>query len=259
MFKKLLKFILKTLAWLIGLLVILATIGYLTINFWIKPLISYAVPKITKTTAVLESADISPLSGRITLKGLKIGNPAGFTEPYIFELGEFAVQFQPKTILSDKIIVDSVLIKGTQITAEINKNAQTNLLVLNENVQSKLNANTSKEAINKEKTASTTKKSAKTVVIKDLQILDTKLNFAMMGHTGTLTLPNIQEKDIGEKKNLSLKESIQLLFDKLTLEPINEMQKSTQKMLKGALDKISSKINDDKTIKSLSKTLSDIF
>lgn len=258
MFKKLLKFIFKTLAWLVGLLLIIIVLGYLTMGLWIKPLIGFVVPKITQTSASLEQADISLLSGRLALKGLKIGNPTGFSEPYIFELGEFAVEFQPKSILTNKIIVNKILIKGTQITAEINQMGQTNLLVLNNNVQSKLNTNTSKETINKEKTASTTK-STKTVVIKDLQILDTKLNFAMMGHTGTLTLPNIQEKNIGEKKSLSLKESIQLLFDKLTLEPINEMQKSTKKMLKGALDKISSKIKDDKTIKSLSETLSNIF
>lgn len=259
MFKKLLKFIFKTLAWLIGLLLVIIVVGYLTMGLWINPLIGFVVPKITQTSASLEQADISLLSGRLALKGLKIGNPTGFSEPYVFELGEFAVEFQPKSILTNKIIVNKILIKGTQITAEINQMGQTNLLVLNNNVQSKLNTNTPQEAINKEKTASTTKKSTKSVVIKDLQILDTKLNFAMMGHTGTLTLPNIQEKDIGEKKNLSLKESIQLLFDKLTLEPINEMQKSTQKMLKGALDKISSKIKDDKTIKSLSETLSNIF
>jgi uncharacterized protein involved in outer membrane biogenesis len=257
MFKKLLKFIFKTLAWLVGLLLIIIVLGYLTMGLWIKPLIGFVVPKITQTSASLEQADISLLSGRLALKGLKIGNPAGFSEPYVFELGEFAVEFQPKSILTNKIIVNKILIKGTQITAEINQMGQTNLLVLNNNVQSKLNAPPQKKAINKEKTATT--KSTKTVVIKDLQILDTKLNFAMMGHTGTLTLPNIQEKNIGEKKNLSLKESIQLLFDKLTLEPINEMQKSTQKMLKGALDKISSKINDDKAIKSLSETLSNIF
>ncbi|MBE6446227.1 MAG: AsmA family protein [Alphaproteobacteria bacterium] len=259
MFKKLLKFILKTLAWLIGLLVILATIGYLTINFWIKPLISYAVPKITKTTAVLESADISPLSGRITLKGLKIGNPAGFTEPYIFELGEFAVQFQPKTILSNKIIVDSVLIKGTQITAEINKNAQTNLLALNENVQSVLNSKTQTVPTKQNDTQKTPSKSQKSVVIKDLQILDTTIRFAVMGHSSSVNLPNIQEKNIGEKKNMSLKQTFQLLVDKLTLEPIKEMQKATQNALKDALNKISERAKENKNVKTLSNVLSNIF
>ena len=246
-------------AWLIGLLLIVVVAGYLTMGLWIKPLIGYVVPKITQTSASLEQADISLLSGRLALKGLKIGNPAGFSEPYVFELGEFSVEFQPKSIFTNKIIVDKVLVKGTQITTELNKLGQTNLLVLNSNVQSTLNPNASKEMTKKEKDEPTTSKSTKSVIIKDLQILDTKLQFSMMGHTGTLTLPNIQEKNIGEKKSLSLKESIQLLVDKLTLEPINEMQKSTQKMLKGALDKISSKINDDKTIKSLSKTLSNIF
>ena len=46
-----------------------------------------------------------------------------------------------KTIfdLSDKIIVDKVLIDGTQISMELNMNGQANLLVLNDNVQNYLN------------------------------------------------------------------------------------------------------------------------
>ena len=259
MFKKLLKFIFKTLAWLVGLLLVVIVVGYLTMGLWIKPLIGYVVPKFTKTTASIESADISLLSGRLALKGLKIGNPAGFSEPYIFELGEFSVQFQPKTILSDKIIVDSVLIKGTQITAEINKNAQTNLLVLNENVQSVLNSKTQTVPTKQNDTQKTPSKSQKSVIIKDLQILDTTIRFAMMGHSSSVNLPNIQEKNIGEKKNMSLKQTFQLLVDKLTLEPIKEMQKATQKALKEALNKISERAKENKEVKALSNVLSNIF
>ncbi len=259
MLKKLFKFIFKTLLWLIGLSVILATIAYFTINLWIKPLIGYVAPKFTKTTASIESADISLLSGRLALKGLKIGNPAGFTEPYIFELGEFSVQFQPKSILSDKIILDSILIKGTQITAEINNNTQTNLLALNENIQSVLNPKTKTTPTKQTDTKQVQPQTKKSVIIKDLQILDTNIRFNVMGHSSSLSLPNIHEKNIGEKKNMSLKETIQLLTDKLTLEPIKEVQKMSQKMLKNALDEISKRIKDNEEIKTLSNALSGIF
>ena len=257
MFTKLLKFVFKILGWLIGLLVALLVVGYLTIGFWIKPLINHVAPQFTKTSVTLNEADISLFSGRFCLKGLKVGNPSGFSAPYIFELGEFSVQFQPKSIFTDKIIVDKILIKDTQITAEINQTAQINLMVLNENVQSALDKGSSNVAqTQQEKVAQTTSKS---VIIKDLQILNTKLNFAIMNNSSTLKLPDFQAKNIGETKNISLKGSIKLLLEKLTVEPINEIQKSTKETMKMALDKIAEKTKGNKAVERLSNALSDFF
>ena len=80
-----------------------------------------------------------------------------------------------------------------------------------------------------------------------------------MGHSSSVNLPNIQEKNIGEKKNMSLKQTFQLLVDKLTLEPIKEMQKATQNALKDALNKISERAKENKNVKTLSNMLSNIF
>lgn len=259
MLKKIFKLIFKTFAWIIGVIVVLTVVGYLTMGFWIKPLINHVAPQFTKTSVTLDKTDISLLSGRFALKGLKVGNPAGFSEPYMFELGEFAVQFQPKSIFTDKIIVDSVLIKGAQITAETNQKAQINLMVLNENVQSALKNNTSAPQAEKTKTVKTTSKSSKSVIIKDLQILDTKLQIAMMGHSSTMTLPDIHEKNIGEKKSVSIIDSIKLIVDKLTLEPINQMTKATQQLLKNALDTISKRTQNKKELKGITNAISDLF
>ena len=260
MFKKLLKLVLKTLAWIIGLLIVLLVVGYLTMGFWVKPLISHIAPQFTKTSIILNEADISLFSGRFSLKGLKVGNPTGFSAPYIFELGEFSVQFQPKSIFTNKIIVDKVLIKDTKITAEINQTAQINLMVLNENVQSaldKTNSNTAKTQ--PEKSVKTSKTEPKSFIIKDLQILDTKLNFAMMNNSSTLNLPDVKATNIGEKKNLSLKDAVKLLLEKLTIDPINEMQKATKEIVKGALNKIAEKTKGNKAVEALSNTLSNLF
>ena len=88
------------------------------------------------------------------------------------------------------------MIDGTHVSAEATyKDGQitSNLTTLKNNVdtfikKSSNQSTTPKKEVKKESTVKSSSPS-KTVVIKDLQILDTKLNFAMMGHTGTLTLP----------------------------------------------------------------------
>jgi len=256
--KKLLKFLFKTLFWLFIIVVVAIVVGYLTMSSWIKPLVSVVVPKITKTEVSLKSADIALFSGRFGLNGLKIANPTGFAEPYIFELGEISVQFQPKSVLTDKIIVDKVLIKDTQIVAEYNQRAQMNLMVLKNNVQKNLSqGKTEPTTQTPANTSSNTgSKSTKSVIIKDLQILDTSVRFAVLGSSVTIPLPNIQEKNIGEKKKTTLVDSIQMVVDKLTMEPIKEMGKTGEKALSNAFKAIEQHTNDAPVLKNIKDTLS---
>lgn len=255
MFKKLFKILFKTLLWLVAIILVVSVVAYLTAGMWIKPVISTVVPKITQTSASLQSADISLFSGRLALKGLKVGNPAGFNDPYVFELGEISVKFQPKTVFSDKIVVDQVLIKGTKIVSEYNQKGQMNLMVLNDAVQSRTNQGTTQPQKAK-KESKKAEGSNKTVVIKDLQILDTSLRFAVMGHGTTLNLPDIQEKNIGEKKKMTTLETVQMIVNKLTVEPIKEMAKTTQNALKDAFKTIEQHTKSNESVQKLKDALS---
>lgn len=257
---KLFKNIGKLILWIIALIIILVVVAYLTVSYWIVPVVGKVVPQVTQTTASLQSADISLLKGRIALKGLKIGNPKGFAAPESFKLNEISVQFQPSSLLSDKIIVDKVLIDGTQIAMELDMNGQVNLLALNDNVQKYLNASAQPAKETKPvKTQETKQTASKSVVIKDLQILNSSIQFGMMGKMSTLKLPNIQEKNIGEKKKTNIKDSIMLIVNKLTLQPIEEITKAGQKALTNALDYIQKKQGNSSTVKSLKSALPLIF
>lgn len=259
MLKKLFKFLFRILFWVLIALIVGVVVVYLTASMWIKPVVSSVVPKIMKTNVSLESADVSLFSGRFALKGLKVSNPEGFTEPFALELGEFSVQFQPKSVFTDKIIVDQVLIRGTQIVAEYNKAAQLNLMVLNDNIQESVNQGETTGAGNNQVKAleKSDTKSSKSVVIKDLQILNTSLRFAMVGRVSTLTLPDIQEKNIGEQKKTTLAQAIQLISEKLTVKPIQEMMKSSQNALKEAFKVIENHTTDRDAVKGLKAILSE--
>ena len=134
------RFLIKCLAWLIVLITV-ALIGiYLYLGEIVREVISREVPPITQTTASVDKVDLSLLKGNIEVINLKIGNPKGFSSNNIFELGQIRITFHPKTFLDDTIIIDSVMIDGTAISAELKSltNPESNISVLQQNIASYL-------------------------------------------------------------------------------------------------------------------------
>ena len=235
--KKVLKFI----AWLVALLFVLLVVLYVTAGIWLRLLVSNVVPQMTKTPVALKEVDISFFKGGLSFKGFKIGNPSGFANPNAFELGEISVKFDPLSLLTSKVVINEIKIDGTKIDAELAQSGQMNLMILNDNVQEYLKSDTtapskSKKTMPQKATAQTS--SSKSAVVKDLSITHSVLNFVLMGQKMQLTLPDIHEKNIGEKSRKTLMEIISDIFTKLTTTSLSEASKSGQKVLNSMLDNL---------------------
>ncbi|MGN1062887.1 MAG: hypothetical protein ACI4QM_00985, partial [Alphaproteobacteria bacterium] len=127
--RNLLKVFLKVLMWLF-IILIAALIGiYMSLGCIVKKAVTSFVPPITGTTASVDEVDLSLFKGHVAVKGFKIGNPAGFAAQNIFELGSIVVDFDLKSVLSDKIIIRQILINNTTAAAEINKKGEINLIL----------------------------------------------------------------------------------------------------------------------------------
>ncbi len=260
MFKKLIKFISKSILWILAFIVFVVLVAYFTANYWLVPVVNKFAPQITQTPTSLSSVDVSLLSGKLALKGLKIGNPEGFQAGDLFKLDEVSVQFQPKSVLTDKVIVDKVLIKGTQILAELNKVGQVNLIVLNQNIQDYVNKTPTQSVKSTTKTTAPKASSQpKTVVIRDLQILDSSIQLGFMGKKSTLQLPDIKEQNIGEKKKTSIPEAVMMIVNKLTVQPLEEVKKTGQKALNETLNYLSSKKGSSKAFQLLETSFSNLL
>ena len=232
--KKLFKFLL----WLLAIVIVLVVVAYLTAGIWVKAIFSTLVPQMTKTPAVLQEADISLLSGKIALKGLKIGNPVGFAKPNAFELGEVSVKFDPKSLFTSKIIINEIKIDGTKVDAELAKSGNMNLMLLNNNVQEYLGKPTFNNGLTNEQKApkKSAAQSGKAVLVKDLSITNSSLDFAFMSKTMTVSLPDIHEKNIGEQKKETLPELIAGIFEKLITESYTTISKATKESVNKVLD-----------------------
>ncbi len=232
------KFILKTILFLLILVVLLCVGAYYYAGDIIKKAVETYVPEVTKTTAKLDDVDISLLKGEISLTGLEIGNPKGFKSSDIFSVKKIAVSFEPKSVLTDKIIINQILIDGTHVAAEAtyqNGTVTSNLTTLKNNVDSFVKSSnkttTTQQQAKKEETPQQ-KASNKAVVIKDLQINNSSLTLGFLNQTMDIPLPNMQQKNIGQKdKKTTIKDVAVMIFDMISVESIKATAKGVQDLL----------------------------
>ncbi len=75
-------------------------------------------PRMTRTSLTLESVEIQPFSGTGSLRGLLIGNPEGYAAAFAIKMDRARIQIQPASMLSDKIVVETVQLDAPEITFE---------------------------------------------------------------------------------------------------------------------------------------------
>lgn len=204
------------------ILTIALVIGvYLTLGTIVKRAITTAVPPVTGTAVTVDTVDLSLLKGHIAFEGFGIANPKGFAAPDAFSLGSIVVNFEPKSVLSDKIIINNVSINKTMIAGEINQAGQINLMVLQNNIQNYVNTHTgpSKGAAKTETKASTTDSgTGKKVIVKKLTIDGTELKLGAMGQMIQINLPKIEKTGIGEdnQKQYTIQQTVALVMSYLS-------------------------------------------
>src|SRR6266849_9919569 len=112
----------KTLLKIGVIVVLLIVVALVVISSSLSSIIKAGVeavgPKITGTTMKLDGMDLSLFSGQGRLKGLVVGNPPGFQAERAFKLADAKVKVDLKTALSDKLIIEEILIDGPEITYE---------------------------------------------------------------------------------------------------------------------------------------------
>ena len=250
----LIKFVFKTILWLVILAIILGVILYLCAGKIIQYVGPTLISQVTQTEASLGEVDISLLSGRVVINNLEIGNPIGYKNKNAFELGKFALQFDPKSVLTDKIMINDVQISGLNVSSEAKANGTTNISQLKDNIAKSLgqkeptNPKPTAQGTQAPATSSTSKQPA--VVIKDLRVDDSSVNVALSGIPGipkdalavTVPLPNIHLQNIGENKKQTLGETALQVVNAIDVEVVKASataaKEATQKAIQGGKDTI---------------------
>jgi hypothetical protein len=175
-------------------LVALYMFGSGVINKTIKTGVETYGPQVTQTDVTLEDVNISILSGSGSLKNLNIGNPEGYKSENIFALGEIDVNVEIGSLLSDKIIIEHIIIRKPEISYEktlMSSNVKKLMKNIEEFTGPKTEPATPEEPEPQEP-------SSKQVVVKKLLIEGGSIYVGAMGVGQVVPLPTIEMTDIGE-------------------------------------------------------------
>ena len=199
-----------------AVILVLWLVLMLSLGQIVKTAINTAGPKLAGVPVHVKTVLVQPFLGIVRIKGLVIGNPAGFNTPSAMELNDFKLNIKMSSLFSDAIVIKEILIDAPQITYEKGLKSS-NLSTLQENLAPKGAAAPKTEAA---PAPEKKKGAAKKVIIEDFQLNGAKVNVtitALGGKELTLPLPNIHMKDIGKSSGgANPAEVISKVFDSIS-------------------------------------------
>ena len=113
----------KNFIWILGLgllaliIIVMLVIG-LNLGSIVKIGMEQVGPKVTQVSIKVDAVGISLLTGSASVKGLVVGNPDGYATPQAIRVGAISVSMDPRSVMSDKIVIHSVKVESPTITFE---------------------------------------------------------------------------------------------------------------------------------------------
>ncbi len=155
-------------------------------------------PKITQVSIKVDAVNLSLLNGSARIKGLVVGNPDGYKTPQAISVGSAAVDVNPFSVLSDKIVVHSVRVEAPEITFEGSLGGN-NLSKIMDNMNA-ISKN-GKPASTNAAAAKPAGESGRKIEVDDFLIAGAIVHVSLTGIGGremTLPLPDIHLTDLGK-------------------------------------------------------------
>jgi hypothetical protein len=192
------KWLLRGLIAVVVLLVVVVIAVGLFLDSAIKKGVETFGPQFTGVSIKLDGVRVSILSGSGSIKGLVVGNPAGFKTAQAISVGNASLGLSPGSLLSDKIVITHVHVEAPQITFEGGLK-ENNLSKILDNVNAAAGGAGAKPTEPKP----TEPKAAgpgKKLQVDDFLIKDAKVNLSLTGMGGNvmpITLPEIHLTNLG--------------------------------------------------------------
>ena len=222
----------KILLWALLALLVLVVAAALTVHLFLDDAVKRGVetygPQLTKVPVKLESVSLSLLSGAGSIKGLMVGNPEGYKSTSSIEVGTGSLALKPASLLSDKMIIQSIILESPMVTYETD---------LRGNNLSKILANL-EGPTEKEPAKPAEAKPSKKYEVDDFLLRGAKLHVminVLGGQSATVTLPEIRLKDMGKgSEGVTAAEISKQVLQKLLDESIKKAEGVVMDLSKGA-------------------------
>jgi hypothetical protein len=231
---------------IIGVVIVLLVVlvlAVMTVGMFLDKAIKSGVetlgPRLTKVDVKLDSVNLSLLSGSGAIKGLVVGNPQGFKSPSAIQVGTASLSLEPRSLLSDKIVVKSINLQGPEITFEtdLRKN---NLKQILANVQETTGGGAKEPAKTQEPSQAKEAKPAKKLEVDEFVISGGEVHVAVTalgGQSATIALPDIHLSALGTgPESITAGELVRKVLEAVEKEVTQAAAGSLTDMGKGALN-----------------------
>jgi hypothetical protein len=214
-------------------LVLLVVIALIVVAVFLDGIVKTGVetvgPKIVQVPVTLESIHIGILSGSAKVKGLVLGNPAGYKTPNAVSVGLAEVSVDVASALSDKIVIHSIRVDAPEITFEGGL-SDNNLFKIRDNLSAGAATGTNAPAAGA--------KPAKKIEVDDFLITNAVIHLNFTGLGGlkmNLPLPTIHLTDLGKgDAGLTPADLTKRIFEAITTSTLKEVKDAVANLGKEA-------------------------
>ncbi len=184
------KVLLTTIVGVLALVVIAYVAAHFFLGSAVKTGVNRVGPRVTQTKVELADAALSP-TGSGTLTGLAVGNPSGWTDTNALYLGNVEFDVEPTSVLSDTIVINSLVIDQPELTYET-RVVSSNIADLLKNIEASLGPSAPKP----EDQDGPPKK----FIVKHFKLTDGKVTVGVGPAALPLPLPSLELTDLGVKE-----------------------------------------------------------
>jgi hypothetical protein len=155
----------------------------------------------TQAKVELSEAEVSMTSGEGALRGLSVGNPAGFATDSAIQLGAVRLKLDVATVTSDPVVIKEIVVQGPEVTYELGE-AGSNIDALQRNVEGyakRMSGGDGGQGSGGGGGGGSAE--APKLIIENLYVRDGKIEVSATGLGGktlSVPLPTIHLKDIGK-------------------------------------------------------------
>lgn len=122
------------------------------INVLIKQQIETVGSKVTGQSVTVEKVEMKLLNGAGTINGLDISNPSKYNAPSMFSLKEVTLDINLKSLTTDLIIIDQIIIDKPEAVVEFTENGGANI----KDILDAIKQNTASDTVSQPEQESTT-------------------------------------------------------------------------------------------------------
>ncbi len=172
--------------------------AYHSLDLIVRVAIEHYAPEIAGVSVKVHHVDISTPDGRGVVRGLEIGNPAGFAAPRAASVGEIRVVLDPATVTEPVVHIRELSVEAPLITYE-RTDRGTNLEAIQKNIQRHIEQGGGSS----EGRPAEAKQGRRKFIVDSLALRGgrvTMTNPGLRGQGITFNLPDIELRDLGRRQ-----------------------------------------------------------